>query len=92
MPKRFTFKKITTGEPATCYYCHKSNTFFALYDIRDRSETFTCPVCAVRIGKIKRLQAILKKYPLRERKSISGQNSLIKKMEDGVSTEEQRCK
>lgn len=90
--RRFTFKKVTEGEPARCYYCHRFNTLFALYDEKDMSEVFCCPECALKVGKIKRLKKLLGKYPLRERKEKNKQISLIKKPVETipqVSTEPQ---
>jgi len=80
MPKRFTFKKISDGEPAKCYYC-TSKTNFALYDLKDESEVWACQNCALKYGKIKRLKNLLKNYSTSPKKAILKQNSLYKNSE-----------
>lgn len=84
MKKRFKFKKRTDGEYAKCYYCN-SKTHFALYDKKDESEVWCCQECALKIGKIKRLKNLLKKYPLRKKSTNKIDISLIKKQENSVS-------
>jgi len=49
--RRFSFKKITSGDYALCYYCHNFNTLFALCDQKDGSEVFSCSECAFKISK-----------------------------------------
>jgi len=49
--RRFSFKKITSGDYALCYYCHNFNTLFALYNQKDGSEVFACISCAKKISK-----------------------------------------
>lgn len=87
MKKRFVWKKISTGEKATCYYCPKK-TNFALAERRDGSEVWCCSECALRIGKIKRLKKLLKKYPLHnttsKEKEISKPIPLIKKIDNAI--------
>lgn len=75
------FLKISEGEGASCFYC-SAKTNFALYSLNDNSEVWCCPVCALKYGKIKRLGNLLRKYPIRAKKT---ENSLIKKREVGLS-------
>ncbi len=84
MARRFKFKKLTSGEYAECFYCGKKNTHFALYDKKDGSQTWCCVECGLKVGKIKRLKNLLRKYPLRKQSSISKANSLLKMQEKGI--------
>jgi len=79
-PKRFIYRKIADGLTVSCYYC-PSRTLFSLSDEKDGSEVFCCPECALRIGKIKRLKSLLRKYPLRREKGKNSKDLLIKKIE-----------
>ncbi len=83
MPRRFTFKKITKGDYASCFYC-KAKTHFALYDKKDQSEVWCCSICALKVGKIKRLKKLLGKYPIRKKKTISNLISPLKKIKNNI--------
>lgn len=50
MARRFSFKKVFTGEHGKCLGC-SSPTFFALYDLKDGSECPRCSECALKISK-----------------------------------------
>jgi ribosome-binding protein aMBF1 (putative translation factor) len=84
--KRFTFRKISEGEPAKCYYCNVK-THFSLTDEKDGSEVWICQNCALKYGKIKRLKKLLRKYPIRKKKTILEANPLIKKQKFGPMSE-----
>lgn len=79
MKKRFSFKKITQGDYALCFYCRKFNTHFALYDKKDESEVFCCPTCALKVAKLKKLKKLLGKSPEEQEKTILLEKSRIKK-------------
>jgi len=83
-PKNYAKKLISdNSDPAKCYYCKKP-TLYALYDYKDSSEVWACPVCIIKIGKVKRFKPKTINSPSYEKSVKKINNSLIKKQEVSV--------
>lgn len=87
MSRRYSFKKVTSGEPAECYYC-KKDTLFALFDKTDGSEVFCCLKCAYSIskGRCSGIKRYLRAQGLHSKKTIPDPNFLIKTQTNGYQT------
>jgi len=83
MVRKFTFKKITEGEPAKCWYCER-DTFFSLTNNKTGEEIWCCSECALKHAKIKRLKNLLKKYPIRKKSSKIEPILCVKKTENNI--------
>jgi len=78
MARRYIFKKWdNTPETTKCELCPNQTLYF-ITDNKTGEETWCCLECALKHYKIKRLKNLLKKYPIRKKKTILAQNSLIK--------------
>ena len=82
--RRFIYKKWDQStDPAKCWYC-RANTLFYIFDKKTGEDFFCCSPCALKHYKIKRLKGLLKKYPLRQKKTILEQNPLLKNPETPI--------
>lgn len=88
MVARYVFKKWSRDKDyASCWYCDEKTLFFIL-NRKTREEFFCCSPCALKKHRIKRLKTLLKKYPrnytFQQRRAILEQDSLSKKVKNGV--------
>ena len=76
--KRYIFKKWDkTKDTTKCSLCSNQTLFF-ITDRKTGEESWCCIDCAYKKFKIKRLKGLLNKYPIRKKKTILRENSLIK--------------
>lgn len=80
--KKYTFKLWDTSqEYASCWHCGEK-TFYFLNDLRTGEEIFVCPVCALKIYKLKKIVARLMKYSQKQKSSRIKSNLHIKNPEN----------
>jgi len=83
MTKRFSYKKITEGDFAKCWYCSRE-TYFALTNKKTGEEVWACFDCALKVGKVKRLKKKIGHNTKEQEKHNSKPNFLIKKIENSI--------
>lgn len=80
--KKFKYLKFSIGNPSICEWCPTKTNSILIYP--DGSESWCCPIHALKIGKIKRLREHLKHYT-KKRKSLKiSNNSFVKSEKQGV--------
>ena len=64
MVRRYTYKKLTSGDYAQCYFCDKFNTHFVLKNNRTGEDFFCCVACSLKFISKRQQRVMLRKYPL----------------------------
>jgi hypothetical protein len=69
MPKKYSYKLWDSSpETAECWHCDQPTLYF-LTNVKTGESRFCCPVCAVKIYKLKKIVARLRNYS-QKRKSL----------------------
>ena len=82
------YKKITSGDYASCWFCGK-DTHYCLFE-RDGSESWSCQQHALKYSKNAKFQRLVKKTLQKQLSLISDKKSRVKNEKVGILNHKSR--
>ena len=84
MVRKYSFKLWdNSNDPTGCWHCGEDTLYF-LTNLKTREEIFCCPVCAVKIYKLRKIVSRLRNYSQKPKSLKKTQKTRIKIPENTI--------